>query len=126
MKKVYPIILTENDGMFVVTVPDLEIGSQGATVQEAIDMARDAIGLWGISMQDLKQPIPEPKTLKLTCSENEFVALVDVDFDDFRNAEKLVRKNCTIPQWLNDEAEHARINFSAVLQKALKAELLID
>lgn len=126
MKKVYPIILTENDGMFVVTVPDLEIGSQGATVQEAIDMARDAIGLWGISMQDLKQPIPEPKTLKPTCSENEFVALVDVDFDDFRNAEKLVRKNCTIPQWLNDEAEHARINFSAVLQKALKAELLID
>lgn len=126
MKKVYPIILTESDGMYVVSVPDLEIGSQGYTVQEAIDMARDAIGLWGISMQDLKQPIPEPKTLRPTCAENEFVALVDVDFDEFREAEKLVRKNCTIPQWLNDQAERERINFSAVLQKALKAELAID
>lgn len=126
MKKVYPIILTESDGMYVVTVPDLEIGTQGATVQEAIEMARDAIGLWGISMQDLKKSIPEPKTLKPVCAENEFVALVDVDFNEFRNAEKLVRKNCTIPQWLNDEAEQARINFSAVLQKALKAELSID
>ena len=51
--------------------------------------------------------------------------MVDVDFDEYRKKHEMrtVRKNVTIPSWLNEEAESANINFSALLQKAIKAEL---
>src|SRR5699024_9807592 len=53
MKQIYPIILTpEKEGGYSVLVPDLQIGTQGESVAECIDMARDAIGLWGICEQD--------------------------------------------------------------------------
>ena len=50
---------------------------------------------------------------------------MDVDFDAYRKMleNRTVRKNCTIPSWLNEKAEQAGINFSAVLQKGLKEEL---
>ena len=53
------------------------------------------------------------------------VTLVDVDFAEYRRQNDLrsVKKNCTIPSWLNAEAERAGVNFSAVLQAALKEEL---
>lgn len=53
---------------------------------------------------------------------NEFTALVDVDFSAYREKEdnRMVRKNCTIPLWLNKKAEEKHINFSAVLQESLK------
>lgn len=55
------------------------------------------------------------------------VSLVDVDFAEYRrkNDMRVVKKNCTIPSWLNFEAERAGVNFSAVLQAALKSELHI-
>ena len=55
------------------------------------------------------------------------VSLVDVDFAEYRrkNDMRVVKKNCTIPSWLNFEAERAGVNFSAVLQAALKNELHI-
>ena len=55
------------------------------------------------------------------------VSLVDVDFAEYRRKNDLraVKKNCTIPSWLNFEAERAGVNFSAVLQAALKSELHI-
>ena len=56
------------------------------------------------------------------------VTLVDVDFAEYRrkNDLKTVKKNCTLPSWLSFEAEKAGINFSAVLQSALKKELKIS
>lgn len=125
MKSVYPIVIAKEGEDYVVTVPDLEINTEGKSIAEAIEMAREAIGLWGISRQDLKQPIPQPKTLKPECKENEIAALVDIDFNEFRMKEdnRTVRKNCTIPLWLNRKAEEKHINFSAVLQEALKSML---
>lgn len=59
MKQVYPVILhPEAEGGFSVSVPDLDIGTQGETVAECIDMARDAIGLWGICEQDAGRGYP--------------------------------------------------------------------
>ena len=64
MKQVYPVILhPAAEGGFSVSVPDLNIGTQGETVAECIDMARDAIGLWGICEQDAGRAIPEPSVL---------------------------------------------------------------
>lgn len=126
MKRVYPIILIpETEGGYTVFVPDLEIGTQGSTVAECIDMARDAIGAWGICEQDAGRTIPEPQTLVPAHEADEIVTLVDIDFVAYRRAQDMrtVRKNVTIPAWLNYAAEEQGVNFSKVLQEALKTTL---
>lgn len=125
-KAVYPIILhPEKEGGYSVDVPDLEIGTQGETVAECIDMARDAIGLWGICRQDDHKPIPAPTTLTPLCGQEDLVTLVAVDFDAYRRANDMrtVRKNVTLPSWLCDLAEKSGVNFSQVLQEGLRAKL---
>lgn len=125
-KIIYPIILhPETAGGYSVNVPDLQIGTQGETVAECIDMARDAIGLWGICQQDENRPIPQPSDLSPACSPGEIVTLVDVDFAAYRRANDMrtVRKNVTLPSWLCDLAEKSGVNFSQVLQEALRAKL---
>lgn len=126
MKQVYPVILhPELEGGFSVSVPDLNIGTQGETIAECIDMARDAIGLWGICEQDEGRVIPEPSGLTPEHEEGELVTLVDIDFDAYRRAHNMrtIRKNVTIPSYLNDLAERAGVNFSQVLQDGLKQRL---
>jgi predicted RNase H-like HicB family nuclease len=125
-KLIYPIILhPETDGGYSVDIPDLEIGTQGETVAECIDMARDAIGLWGICQQDEHRPIPEPSVLTPAHEAGEIVTLVDIDLDAYRRANDLrtVRKNVTLPSWLCNLAEEAGVNFSQVLQEGLKSRL---
>lgn len=125
-KLIYPIILhPEEEGGYSVNVPDLDIGTQGETIAECIDMARDAIGLWGICEQDEHRPIPEPSNLAPTHEESDILTLVDVDFDAYRRANDLrtVRKNVTLPSWLCYLAEEAGVNFSQVLQEGLKTRL---
>ena len=78
-------------------------------------------------MEDDKKALPEPSELSAVEKEtaNDIVTLVDVDFSEYRrkNDMRAVKKNCTIPSWLNYRAEKAGVNFSAVLQSALKKEL---
>lgn len=129
MKQVYPIILhPELEGGYSVFVPDLGIATQGETVAECMDMARDAIGLWGICEQDDGHSIPVPTCLEPAHEPNEIFTLVDIDFDEYRRANDMrtVHKYCTIPAWLEYKAKKAGINFSAVLQNALKKELSIE
>lgn len=61
------------------------------------------------------------KSVKIQPEENDIVTWVDVDFAEYRKKvdNRAVKKNCTIPYWLNVKAEKARINFSKVLQEAL-------
>ncbi len=128
MRKAYPIIMHIGEKFIVVSIPDFNINTQGTDISDAIEMARDAIGLVGIDMEDDGETLPEASdfaTVKNNASEGEIISLVDVDFDEYRRKNDLraVKKNCTIPSWLNYEAERAGINFSAVLQSALKSEL---
>lgn len=128
MKGVYPIILTPEGKGFTVYVPDFDINTQGDDLAEAIYMARDAIGLMGIDMQDDGKDLPVPSDTKtINVAEGEQITLVDVDFVEYRrkNDMKVVKKNCTLPSWLCYEAEQANINFSQVLQAAIKRELNI-
>lgn len=125
-KLIYPIILhPEEAGGYSVDIPDLGIGTQGKTVAECIEMARDAIGLWGICEQDAKQSIPEPSNLTPEHRPGEIVTLVDIDLDVYRRAndQRTVRKNVTLPSWLCYLAETAGVNFSQVLQEGLRAKL---
>lgn len=128
-KRIYPIILhPEKEGGYSVNVPDLEIGTQGETIAECIDMARDAIGLWGICEQDAHRPIPEPASLTPEYEKGDILTLVDVDLDAYRRANDLrtVRKNVTLPSWLCNLAEDAGVNFSQVLQEGLKSRLHVS
>ena len=128
MKNAYPVIMTHGKEYIVVYIPDFNINTQGKDYAEAIEMARDAIGLMGIDMEDEKEALPKPSPISEVKAENGIVTLVDVDFAEYRrqNDMRSVKKNCTIPSWLNAEAEKAGVNFSAVLQAALKQELHIS
>lgn len=125
MKTVYPITLTKIDNGYVVYVPDLQINTEGSDLADAISMARDAIGLWGICQEDTGNKIPIAKTLNPKHTKNEILSLVDIDFTVYRRANELrtVRKNVTLPSWLNDAAEKEHINFSKTLQDALMEQL---
>ena len=92
-KKVYPIILTRvDDGTVLIEIPDMEILTQGKDYADAITMARDAIGLKGISMENAGEKLPEPSDLlSIHHEEGMFaddgkgiVTLVDVDFLVYR------------------------------------------
>ena len=114
----------------MVFIPDFNINTQGKDVPDAIEMARDAIGLMGIDMQDNGESLPKSSSITSVQAEapsGAIVSLVDVDFAEYRrkNDMRVVKKNCPIPSWLNIEAEKAGVNFSAVLQAALKNELHI-
>lgn len=128
MKKAYPITIEQGEKFYVVHIPDFDMNTQGESIAEAMEMARDVIGMVGCYKQDEGQTIPEPSDLcDLKTNGTMVVTLVDVDFKEYRRKHdnRTVRKNLTIPSWLNEEAEAASLNFSAVLQKALKRELNI-
>lgn len=126
MKKAYPIVLTPSKDGYVVFVPDFSINTQGKDIPDAMFMARDAMGLVGIDMEDDGEPLPEPSNFEsVTCEDGDTVTLVDVDFDEYRrrNDNRSVKKTLSIPSWLNETALANNVNFSAVLQEALKAQL---
>ncbi len=129
MKEAYPILISPTEGGFVVYIPDFNINTEGDTLTEAIEMARDAIGLIGIVMEDDKKALPKPSEINAVAKEtkNDIITLVDVDFSEYRrqNDMRTVRRNVTLPSWLDFEAKKSGLNVSAVLQKALKQELHI-
>lgn len=129
MKNVYPVFFTKTDDCILIEVPDLEILTEGTDMNNAIDMARDAIELHCVSMEDRKEGIQAPSDISVLditkgtfAEEGEtIVSLVDIDSSEYRRKidTKTVRRNVALPSWLNYEAEHAGINVSRVLQEAL-------
>ena len=136
MKNVYPAFFTITDTIILVEVPDLEILTEGKDMKNAIEMARDAIELKCVSVEDDKKEIPLPSEISsLDVNNGTFaedgttvISLVDIDSEEYRRKidTKAVRKNVTIPSWLNYEAEHAGINISRVLQEALMEVLNVQ
>lgn len=131
MKAVYPIVMSKGESHIVVYVPDFDINTQGENYADAMEMARDAIGLMGIDMEDDKAAIPSPSELDTIRQEPDYadktITLVDVDFAEYRrkNDMRAVRRNVSLPSWLDAAAKEADINVSAVLARALKQELRI-
>lgn len=127
MKAAYPIVMSNGESHIVVFIPDFNINTQGKDYAEAIEMARDAIGIMGIDMEDEKEQLPMPSDIENVLKEHpaDVISLVDVDFAEYRrkNDMRTVRRNVSLPSWLNVEAEKAGLNVSAVLQAALKREL---
>ena len=102
MKKAYPIVMTRGKKFIVVFVPDFNINTQGTDISDAMEMARDAIGLIGIDMQDDGETLPDASDMaevQAKAPSGSIVSLVDVDFSEYRrrNDMRTVKKNCTIP-----------------------------
>lgn len=129
MKYVYPAVFTKNGEFYEVNFPDLEsCYTQGETLEEAFEMASDILCLTLYNLEEQKAQIPAASDIKsIRTNENEFVSLVSCDTIEYRQFydNKAVKKTLTIPSWLNTMSEREGINFSAVLQNALKKELRI-
>lgn len=125
MVVVYPVYLIPDEEGYVVDIPDMKTHTEGKDLVEAIFMARDAIGQMGIYLEDKGREIPKADTEAYEAEEGAIRTLVDVDLSEYRRKtdNKMVKKNCTIPNYLNVEAEKRGINFSRVLQEALQEKL---
>ncbi len=125
MKLVYPAIFEpwdDGDG-YTVTVPDLPgCTTEGDTLAEAILMAEDAASGWVLDeLEDGKAAPAASKPEHIHAAPRCLVNLLVLDMDAYaeKYGSKAVRKNLTIPAWLNTFAEQHNINFSQVLQDAL-------
>jgi predicted RNase H-like HicB family nuclease len=125
MKLIYPAIFTpclEKEG-YTVVVPDLAgCVSEGDSLIQAIDMGTDAACGWVLGELEDGNSIPSPTPHdKIPVKDGSFVNLLVLDMDAYteKYGEKAVRKNITIPAWLNTYGESHNINFSKVLQDAL-------
>ncbi len=123
-KLFYPAVFTpEDDGGYSVAFPDMDgCFTQGETIEEAYEMAFDALGLEIEFLESEKRTIPSPSAPNaIKLNKNEFVAIIEFDMLEYqkKHNSKAVKKTLTIPQWLNEEAMAKNINFSQVLQEAL-------
>ena len=129
MKYVYPAVFTPlADGHYDVYIPDLpHCRTFGVSLADAIEMAQDAASMWLWDAENNKELIPLASN-SLPCEANQFVNMVLSDTDAFRRQmdSRAVKKTLTIPAWLNHQAEAAHVNFSSILQAALKTHLQIQ
>ena len=116
----------EQEG-YTVVVPDLPgCVTQGKSLIDASGMAVDAASGWVLDEMEDGKPIPPASKIEDVQADERpggFVNLIVLDMDTYaeKYGEKAVRKNLTIPAWLNTYAEANNVNFSRVLQDALVA-----
>lgn len=128
MKLLYPAVFTplEEGTGYCVTFPDLPgCVTEGSTLTEALEMAADVGCGWLLDeMEDGNLP-PRASSRENIIPEEAgaFVNLVVLDIDSYAEkfGSKAIRKNCTIPAWLNTFGESHNINFSQVLTDSLSA-----
>lgn len=133
MKKVeryfYPAVFTYEDGQEIaVDFPDLKCATSGVNDDDALLSARELLGcvLAGLEEDGEEIPVPTPLS-KVEVAPNERAVLVDVYMPSVRMAQvnRSVNRTVTLPAWLNAAALERNINFSQVLQEALKSQLNI-
>ena len=131
--KVYPVLIKQDGDMYLAYVADINSMTQGYDFFDAIEMARDMLGTHSL-VAELPEPTDYASAIaaaKNNIDDDKFTisdgTLTYVDIDVTAYKKKLdthaVRKNVSIPAWLNDKAEEAGINFSRVLQDALLEKL---
>ena len=105
--------------------------TEGKDIADAIEMAVDAASGWILdSIEDgdsIPQATKDISKIPLDYSDG-IINYIVLDMDSYaeKHGDKAVRKNCTVPAWLNTAAERKNINFSAVLQQALIERLNIQ
>lgn len=124
----YPAIFTpEEKGQFSVNFPDLEsCYTCGDNLTDAIIMAEDVLAytLYDYEREDKEIPVPS-SSASIILDDGEFVNYVACDTFEYRKRfnNKAVKKTLSIPEWLNEAAMDAGLNFSQVLQEALLGKI---
>lgn len=129
-KSVYPVFIKKDKKTYLVYLPDVNSYTEGNSMYDAVNMARDLLGTLSLENNSMPKPSSADKAQKIATTladDKEFkysdgtVTYVDVDFDAYRKEydQRMIRKNVTIPAWLNAKAEKAGISFSRVLQDSL-------
>lgn len=126
MKLIYPAVFkpfTDQSGGYVVEFPDLPgCVTEGKDLEQAIEMGIDAASGWILGELEDGEQIPSASDYSEIIAENGCMVnmlLLDIDAYEEKYGEKSVRKNLTIPAWLNTFAEKNNINFSKLLQDTL-------
>ncbi|BAE85630.1 putative RNase H-like HicB family nuclease [Desulfitobacterium sp. LBE] len=130
-KYLFPAVFKqEANGIYSINFPDIEgCYTQGDDVQDAYEMAEDVLCLRLYDLEESNEPIPTPSNpADIPFEHGSFITLIGVDTLEYRkfHDNKAIKKTLTIPQWLNSIAEREGINFSQVLQNALKEQLGIQ
>nr|WP_302597400.1 type II toxin-antitoxin system HicB family antitoxin [uncultured Cellulosilyticum sp.] len=132
MKLVYPACFyPEDNGQYSVVFPDLnDAATYGNSLEDAIEMAIDLASGWLLTCVEEKEDLPKASSVKdiVLDEEDAFVSLIAVDLTEYErlHGNRAVKKTLTIPAWMNTLAEKEGINFSAVLQNAIKEQLHIN
>ena len=128
---VYPAVFTYyGPGKEIaVDFPDLEVATSGVDDEDALFSARECLGLVMLGREEDGEEIPAPSPLsEIRLEENETAGLIDVYMPSIRlaNETKAVNRTVTLPAWLNAAALERNVNFSQVLQDALKSMLHLE
>lgn len=128
-KLFYPAIFHKaEEGGFWISFPDIpECLTEGDDMQQAYEMAVEALGLALVNRKEEKEEIPVPSEIDRIQEEDGTLVIVEFDMQEYlrKHNSKAVKKTLSIPEWLNEEATAMEVNFSQVLQEALMNKLNI-
>ena len=123
--KVFPIIITKDDSSdypYSVEIPDIDVMTEGKSIADAMEMAKDYIGTYS-----LEDKLPESNTKLPQAKDGATVTLVTVNVSEYKRKHdnKVIKKTITIPNYLNELGKENGINFSEVMTTALKEKLSV-
>lgn len=132
MNLTYPVIITYEDNVFYIGFPDFEkefYNTYGDTFEEAVEMGKEYLVLLLEELENEKKEFPAPskiKKVKELLEDNQELVYISLNYEYEKSLVKIayVKKTLTIPSYLDILAKNKNINFSQVLQEALKEKLL--
>lgn len=124
---IYPCVFEQAENNVSFYFPDFPAVGTHESIEKGISTARDLLAESILQCESENQPLPaptDPKDIKLY-EPSDRIVFIDVWMAPYRDeaANKVVNKNCTLPKWLRDAGEAAGLNFSQLLQTALKEAL---
>ncbi len=124
---IYPAIFDYADDGISIEFPDLPGCLPCAnSTEEAFHNAKEALALHLYGMEKDNDFIPEPTDIRnIKHDNNQSVVMIEIWMPPFRSEmeNKAVKKTLTVPKWLDDLAVQNKVNFSHILQDALKHHL---
>ncbi|MDC7291039.1 type II toxin-antitoxin system HicB family antitoxin [Blautia schinkii] len=140
MLSAYPACFFKEKDSYSVIFPDLNyLSTCGETLHEALEMAVECLAGYLYTCKREGEEVSEPSEIDkidIKALRNEleieasqaFINIVTVDVIEYAKShfERSVKKTLSIPEWLNTAAMEKNINFSQVLQEALKERLHVS
>ena len=121
-KYAYPAIFSKEESGYFVKFPDIQpCYTEGATLEEAAIMAKDVLESRIEVALERGEALPAPSDIDTLNGDR--IMLIVGDVENIKSQTRYVKKTLSIPYWLNSAAEKEHINFSGVLQEALKERL---